>query len=71
MGSTMKNILQCCCISKLEELGVHYLIPAVQNERIKRTVEENEARSVIRYRMRSTSARKGLLFKLTTDKNNQ
>ena len=47
------------------------MIPAVQNERIKRTVEENEARSVIRYRMRSTSARKGLLFKLTTDKNNQ
>jgi len=51
------------CISKLEELGIRYLIPTVQNERIKRLVGENEAGSVIRYRMRSTSARKGLLKK--------
>jgi hypothetical protein len=51
------------CISKLDELGVRYLIPAVQNERIKRIVEENEAGSVIEYKMKSTSARKGLLKK--------
>jgi len=51
------------CISTLEELGVRWLMPAVQNERIKKLVEENEAGSIIKYRMRSTSARKRLLRK--------
>jgi len=51
------------CISKLEELGIRYLIPAIQNERIRRIVEGSEAGTVVRYKMMSTSRRKGLLKK--------
>ena len=45
------------CINTLESLGVKYIIPAIQNRKVKRLVDENPPNTVVDYTMKRYSGK--------------